>query len=349
MVKYAENIKVEQPISAVFDALADEVVYMRENGCTALGPALLSAITIASRKRGSHVVLCTDGLANQGIGSLESLRIGKDDTEKTEVELLYERFGDTAKDAGVIVSVIGIKGTECRMENLGVVADKSGGSVDLVDPVNLDLTGTVDEPVFSTNVSVTVRVEPAFIFENGTNSISGDIGNVKRLSQYQCALFTSPDTKPPSEVRLQSEIRFTLSNGAVHLRVVELIIPFKDDIRESVDGINIQLVGEYVSRTAAKMAHEGEVEAAGMLSQGYMDKLNQYIGMQRHQDHMQTATLQRFSTQNAHAQCMVQNYGMQQRALGMSNFSAARNRTDDMSTNLYQMRSDAGAKSCIVM
>jgi len=351
IVKFTDDIQVDQPVSAIFDALAEEVIYLQDRGCTALGPALLASITIASRKRGSYVVLCTDGMANQGIGSLENVRFNKDDTEKSEIELLYDKFGETAKDAGVTVSVIGIKGAECRMENLGAVADATGGSVDLAEPGNLDFSGTIEEPILASRVSVIVRVDPAFIFENGTNALAAEVGNVKRITQHQCVLFSSPDDKikPPSEVRLQCEITFTMTNGAQHLRVVEKVIPFKADVREAVDGINVQLVGGYVSRTAAKMAHDGEVEAAGVFSQGYQDKLQDFYGMQRHATVEQREMLHRYRTQNAQAQCMVQSSLCQQRASGMSNFSAARNRDDFTSANIYQMRSDAGSQQCLIM
>ncbi len=40
-------------------------------GQTALGPALVAAIEVASKgSKGSTVVLCTDGLANIGVGAL---------------------------------------------------------------------------------------------------------------------------------------------------------------------------------------------------------------------------------------------------------------------------------------
>ena len=52
---------------------------LEEGGSTALGPALLSAIEMATAgKRGSKVVVCTDGLANLGIGSLEELKTDED-------------------------------------------------------------------------------------------------------------------------------------------------------------------------------------------------------------------------------------------------------------------------------
>ena len=44
---------------------------MEESGQTALGPAVLVSVVIASQKPGSKVVICTDGLANIGLGSLD--------------------------------------------------------------------------------------------------------------------------------------------------------------------------------------------------------------------------------------------------------------------------------------
>jgi hypothetical protein len=44
---------------------------LEETGSTALGPALLLGVTIAGSRPRSQVILCTDGLANTGIGSLE--------------------------------------------------------------------------------------------------------------------------------------------------------------------------------------------------------------------------------------------------------------------------------------
>jgi len=44
----------------------------KSGGATALGPALLSSIALASQgKPGSKVIICTDGLANMGLGNLE--------------------------------------------------------------------------------------------------------------------------------------------------------------------------------------------------------------------------------------------------------------------------------------
>jgi hypothetical protein len=43
-----------------------------------MGPGILAALAIASKgKLGSMVIICTDGLANRGLGSLENEEEGE--------------------------------------------------------------------------------------------------------------------------------------------------------------------------------------------------------------------------------------------------------------------------------
>jgi len=54
--------------------LLDYISKMEPNGPTALGPAALISIAMASQgSKGSSVVICTDGLANIGLGALENI------------------------------------------------------------------------------------------------------------------------------------------------------------------------------------------------------------------------------------------------------------------------------------
>lgn len=47
---------------------------MEENGRTALGPALLTSIALAATGApGSTVIVCTDGLANVGLGAFDDI------------------------------------------------------------------------------------------------------------------------------------------------------------------------------------------------------------------------------------------------------------------------------------
>lgn len=69
---------------------------MEEGGQTALGPALLIAVTMACKVTGSKVIMCTDGLANVGLGSLDGLS----GEEYKSASAFYTGLGETAKVNG---------------------------------------------------------------------------------------------------------------------------------------------------------------------------------------------------------------------------------------------------------
>jgi hypothetical protein len=117
------------PISKSAKDLTERIFSLEEGGPTALGPALMAGVGMASRCPGSRVVMCTDGMANVGVGALEGLTT---DAEKQAAEKFYDELGERASKHGVSVSVVSIKGSDCRMENLGAVADASKGSVEMV-------------------------------------------------------------------------------------------------------------------------------------------------------------------------------------------------------------------------
>lgn len=77
-------------------------------GETSLGPALLASVAMAGEGTpGSMVVLCTDGMANNGLGSFES--------PPEEFEPFYENVGEYAKDKGVMINILAILGAEANL------------------------------------------------------------------------------------------------------------------------------------------------------------------------------------------------------------------------------------------
>jgi len=61
---------------------------------TALGPALLISVFMASKVVGSRVVLCTDGCANVGVGNLSS--------SSSAASEFYTNLGETASSKGFV-------------------------------------------------------------------------------------------------------------------------------------------------------------------------------------------------------------------------------------------------------
>jgi len=66
---------------------------------TALGPALLISIFMASKVVGSKVVLCTDGCANVGLGDLSR-------SDQARASEFYTRLGETASSKALVPFVL---------------------------------------------------------------------------------------------------------------------------------------------------------------------------------------------------------------------------------------------------
>jgi len=75
------------------DKIMEKISESLENGATALGPAVLCGYHLLEKAElGSQLVLCTDGLANIGLGSLD----GTEDNLK-EASEFYRKLGVEAQ------------------------------------------------------------------------------------------------------------------------------------------------------------------------------------------------------------------------------------------------------------
>lgn len=79
------------------------------NGMTALGPALMASVAMAGNIKGSKVIICTDGQANVGVGTLPDDFAGEQ--RISDCRNTYTSFGQFAKDKGYVPYA------ECRILN----------------------------------------------------------------------------------------------------------------------------------------------------------------------------------------------------------------------------------------
>eukprot|EP01090_Pellita_catalonica_P016550 TRINITY_DN4766_c0_g1_i3.p2 TRINITY_DN4766_c0_g1~~TRINITY_DN4766_c0_g1_i3.p2 ORF type:complete len:236 (+),score=38.49 TRINITY_DN4766_c0_g1_i3:1538-2245(+) len=121
---------------------------LEESGQTALGPAVLVSCAIAKQTPGSRVIICTDGLANIGIGSMEADGYRK----------FYRGIAKDALKHNTTLSLMSFKGSDCNIEALGEMATKTGGQVDIVDPasVHQNFYSMFSDDAIATSVSVTL-------------------------------------------------------------------------------------------------------------------------------------------------------------------------------------------------
>lgn len=132
--------------------MTQKLMALEETGPTALGPALLTSIALAGEGApGSTVIICTDGLANVGLGGFDEVQ---SEEMSKKVDEFYERIGQYAKTKGVTVSIISIEGEECNIDTLSKVSELTGGEVQRVKPKDLieNFSNILNVPTLATNV-----------------------------------------------------------------------------------------------------------------------------------------------------------------------------------------------------
>jgi len=131
------------------------------------------------------VVICTDGLANVGLGNFDE---AKTEEQIAQVEEFYEKIGQYAKSKGLTINIVSIIGDECNLESLSKLADMTGGEVERVDPVSLtkNFSNILSNPIIASNVIAKVKLHKGLQFRNEDDAnlsadkslLVKDVGNV---------------------------------------------------------------------------------------------------------------------------------------------------------------------------
>ena len=92
------------------ELLLNQVQRLETNGTTALGPAVLSGVSLAAQGLpGSTVIISTDGKANEGLGSLQGgVKFSGANKTMDQVADFYEQVGHFAQTHGITINVLSI-------------------------------------------------------------------------------------------------------------------------------------------------------------------------------------------------------------------------------------------------
>merc|ERR1712154_258481 len=109
-------------------------------------------------KRGSQVILCTDGLANIGVGRIDNTDNGSDE--------YYENLGNWAMEKGVVVSIISITDNGCKLESLGRLVELTNGNLKRINPLKLTekFSGILDKEIIATLTNAKMLLHPGLKF-----------------------------------------------------------------------------------------------------------------------------------------------------------------------------------------
>jgi len=348
LLKAGESYVLQSTIGVAEQALSSKVFALEEGGATALGPGLLVSVAIAAQTPGSKVVICTDGLANVGIGSLDG-----DGESKAAAERFYETIGLYAKTRGVSISVISIRGSEASLEQLGVLADLTSGTVDMVNPLEItsQFSAILSVPLVATHVNVKLILSPYMQArdedtEAEASTLSKEIGNVTTESE---ALFEYTLKKgleiPPnlSALPVQVQVHYTKMNGVKCVRVVSEAQPITRSREEAEAEADVSVLGVHAMKNAAVVAQKGDYSRARLYSANARVVLNRAA-----QKPVQQAEFASYARAHSRFESAIGNLQVAEQARGVYHDSASTDvapnssrksaRSDDSSRMLWRMK-----------
>lgn len=177
---------ISKPISETHQELIKTLYTIEESGQTALGPGILFAVNmIKNATAGSKILLCTDGLANIGLGSMEDLNKTNDENLEKEIFIkltqFYTDIAEFAKSNGIIINILTFEGEESKIAILSVLCDLTGGEIIRVKPSQIlsEFANLLESDIVATGVKITVQLQNLLEFRNE---------NEKDLSQNKSVL-----------------------------------------------------------------------------------------------------------------------------------------------------------------
>ncbi|XP_076816463.1 uncharacterized protein LOC143462264 isoform X1 [Clavelina lepadiformis] len=281
---FGANAALPGPIKSTRNQLNRTVNSLSEKGGTALGPALLLSTAIAAKRQGSQVIVCTDGRANVGVGSLET----EDDYQMSQH--FYSQATDLATSTGVIVSILSIAGTDCRLVQLGKIADKTAGKVNVVEATELssEFQNVLTDKVLATNVSIDLVTHKQLYFNNEEGyagcSLAQFVGNITDESEvtfrYGIKNFDGfENIAPPSEAPFQLKIMYRPPDGSVCMRVLTQVRPVTENRVLAETAMNPAVIGTFATQQAAKLALEGDIDHAKEITNAHKNLLTRAMSL----------------------------------------------------------------------
>jgi hypothetical protein len=240
------------------DKLKQHVSSLRDQGGTALGPAVAMASVIAKHRNVGRVVLLTDGLANEGIGALEGYQV-------TPAKDFYESLGRRFMELGTAVDVVGIaSGAGMELKTLGLLPDATGGTMYYVKPNELDrsMSELAGASLLGRDVEVKlitpkgIKVKDASgvsraVIDELTKKKESKIGVVGE--DHELYFEVEPESKiKEEEVPIQVQVAYTDEEGARRVRAVTAILKVADNKEEVMETLDPTLGATFVTQKAGE-------------------------------------------------------------------------------------------------
>ena len=286
---------IDRPVGECAGEITDVMYSLKPNGGTALGPGLLASLSLASEgKPGSKIIVCTDGLANIGLGNVELNR----PVDIQAAEEFYERVGTLAQQRGVSVSVISLVSSECRLNFLASVAELTEGNILKVDPMRLseDFQSILSEKILATEVKATVNLHKALKFKNEAALLNRGsklvrvIGNASQFSSFTFEYLNKSreelvqeevDLSKVTQIPFQLVLEYKDLKGAKMMKTVTKVLAVSRDQSEAMEGANVAVIARNMEYQGMNLAQNGQYGELREMQAQYQDLVSQGSEEQR--------------------------------------------------------------------
>ncbi|XP_073715960.1 circularly permutated Ras protein 1 [Misgurnus anguillicaudatus] len=264
--KEGENYNTPHCIAETIQPLTQKIKELREHGATALGPAALISVAMASKFTGSKVIICTDGRANIGLGQLEQ----EASHCLAPPPYFYNQLAGYAAEKGVIVSVMTFEGEDCRLAEVGKLADHTGGRINIVNigTVATEIQSAIADNVLATSVMATLLVPDGmyFPYEEDDHRLLREIGNVTDKAEITFQFAVKPEKVESFQGRDRVPFQLQLSFRTRDLQKVTRVITQQKRVTTSswvwAGSLNMSVLGVHCAQLCARLTMEGKIKEA---------------------------------------------------------------------------------------
>ena len=247
------------PISESCSELVGKVDNMATKGCTALGPALSVAMGVCMGTSGSEIVLCTDGAPNTGVGGTGNK------------ETFYKKVGTTAREKGIVLSILAVEGESVELQKVSKCAEISGGTINVLNPLEMirQLRLISQNYIVATGVSITLQLHQELEvddekFPKGSSRVVKEVGNATKETDiiFRFKLKNPEKKLKVSKLPFQAQIEYTLKDGRKMLRVISRSVDITDQRQTMEEGMNVAVMGVATVQTTTDLASGGKIDDA---------------------------------------------------------------------------------------
>ncbi len=261
--KLLDRIKMV-PVGKNSAKLKKHVKALRDQGGTALGPAVGMVFVLAKHRNVDRVVLLTDGLANEGIGALEGYQV-------TPASKYYENMGHMYREIGTALDVVGIASISgMELKTLGLLPEATGGQMYYVKPNELDrsLSDLAGASLLGRDVEVKlitplgVKIKDASgvsraVIEDFRKRSEGKIGVVGENHELYFQIEPEDELKV-EEIPVQVQVTYTDEKGARRVRAVTTKLKVAKKEAELFETLDPTVGATFVTQKAGEDAFRGD-------------------------------------------------------------------------------------------